>query len=111
MATTYTYSITTDFGGSINLDQLTMEIDDNLTVTTTLDHINRIGDQVDIIFVSALSAPELTELTTVVIPGHTPVQVANPNFHVEAGDPATTSDEIQGFNAGSHWTNSVTNST
>ena len=62
--TKYTYSLATDFGGSINTATLVDEIHANSTIVIDLDN-NRIdtnGDVVDIWFKDALPAAEKTEL-------------------------------------------------
>ena len=66
-ATKYTYSISGDFPNQkVDSDRLTKEIDADVTITTALDYINTEGDDCDIWFVDALSAPEVTALDTVV---------------------------------------------
>lgn len=72
MSTTYTKSLSTDFGGNLKPEQLHTEIEDNTTITTSLTGIELVQDDVNITFVSTLSAPEQTELDTV-IAAHTPV--------------------------------------
>ena len=54
---TYTYSLATNFGGSINLAKLEQEIE-NSEITIALRRIDLAGDVVDIIFKAALSASE-----------------------------------------------------
>ena len=66
MSSTISYSISTDFGGNINLNQLTDEINADGSITTKLSHINTHGDNVEIVFVSAPSAGEKTALDGVV---------------------------------------------
>lgn len=70
--TIYTYSQSADFPGGLAPGQLHTEIENNVTITTVLNRVDTDGDQVDIVFADALSAPELTELETVVIPNHVP---------------------------------------
>lgn len=62
----YRYSIIGEFINSINpnLDQLTVEINEG--VSDTLSYINRVGDNIDIIFSSELSIEEKELLDTVV---------------------------------------------
>lgn len=68
-----TYSITTDFGGvTPNIKQLHEEINENVVITTPFQGINNTGDVVDVIFDSTISAPEKTELDTLVA-NHVPV--------------------------------------
>lgn len=66
MATTYTYSLSGDFGteDDLNSFQLVTEINANVGITVTCDYINTVGDDVDIVFASALSAGEQTLLDT-----------------------------------------------
>lgn len=59
---TYTYSLVSDFGGSLNSKQLHNEIVADVGITPTLTGINTEDDVVDVIFVSALSAGEQTTL-------------------------------------------------
>lgn len=62
-----TYSIASDTAsGVVSPDALTQEIDDDATITTALDRIDTAGDVLDIHFVSALSAGEITALDAVV---------------------------------------------
>ena len=73
------FTKSTRFPGGINPGQLLDEIIANVTITTAPILISTDDgmDQVKIIFVAPLSAPEFTELDTVVIPNHVPV--TNPN--------------------------------
>jgi hypothetical protein len=65
--TTYTRSLSSDFGGNLVRSRLHREIDANPTITTTLIGIAEpSGDDVNITFVSGLSWPELTALNGVV---------------------------------------------
>lgn len=52
--------------GAVNPTVLTKEIEDDTGITTALDYINTEGNQLDIYFVSALSAPEITALDALV---------------------------------------------
>lgn len=61
---TYSYLKDTDFGGNFNSDQFKYEINNDVTIVTSLSYINRNGNNIDIVFDSALSAPEITALTT-----------------------------------------------
>ena len=67
---TQTRSLSGDFGGVINADNLKAEINANVVITTNCLGINIDGDVVDIVFAGVPSGPEITELDTVVIPGH-----------------------------------------
>jgi hypothetical protein len=67
---TYTKSLSTDFGGELNARQFHDEITDS-SITTTLVGINQSGDVVNINFVSALSGPDETTLNTL-ITNHVP---------------------------------------
>ena len=73
VATTYTKSLATDFGGTINTDQLTTEIV-GAAIAPNLVFITVDGDDVDIRFDDALSAGEQTTLDNV-ISAHVPVTV------------------------------------
>lgn len=66
MTTTYTYSISSNFGGNFNPAQFQKEITNNSIITTTIQEIDVDDDTVDIVFRSSLSAPELTELENLV---------------------------------------------
>jgi parallel beta-helix repeat protein len=63
---TYTYSLSSDFGGQINSNQFSEEIIDDVTIITALDYITTNDDDVDIVFVSTLSGPEVTQLNSLV---------------------------------------------
>jgi len=77
MSQIYSYT-TADFSGGLHISQLQAEIVDNTTITTTISHINTNADDIDIVFQSSLSAPELTELNDVVIPNHVPIPPNEP---------------------------------
>ena len=68
---TYTKSLTTDFGNNLDAGQFHQEIIDDTIITTELNGITVYDDIVDIIFISALSGPEATQLN-VLIGSHTP---------------------------------------
>jgi hypothetical protein len=69
--TTYTKSLTTDFGGNINESQLHREIASAIP-GTTLVGVNRTGDVIDLIFADALSGGNQTILNTT-ISNHVPM--------------------------------------
>lgn len=71
MSTTYTKSLSTDFGSSIKLRQLHKEIEADSGITSNITGITMTGDVVDIIFDSTLSASEETALNSL-ISAHTP---------------------------------------
>lgn len=65
--TTYTYSNSVDFPDGLVPGQLYGEILLDFLITTPIVSVNDVpGDDVDIVFADALSAPELTELNTLV---------------------------------------------
>jgi len=66
MATTYNYSVTSDFGGNINIKQLGDTIASESGITINLTGILIDGDNVDIIFDAALSAGEHTTLDGII---------------------------------------------
>ena len=101
MATTYNYSVITNFSGSININQLQLEIENDGTIVTNLSHINRADDSVDIVFDAALSTGEETALNNLVS-NHVPSTV-DPYLHEASGNPATTDDALKGFYKGSYW--------
>lgn len=76
MTTTYTYSLASDFGGSMSSSQLHREITDDVSITKSLSAVSAYGDVVKIVFTSALSAGEITELETL-IASHSVVPVAS----------------------------------
>lgn len=71
--TTYTKSLVSDFGSSLQLDQFHTEIEDDTTIITTLQGVNLNGDVIDIVFDSALSGGESTQLD-ILISNHTPIE-------------------------------------
>jgi len=73
-----TYSRSVDFPGGLDESQLHGEIVDNSNITTTLIGVNTNGDVVDVVFESTISAPEKTELETVVIANHSPIPPKEP---------------------------------
>ncbi len=66
MTTTYTKSLVSDFGGNLNTVQLRIEINNDVSISPTCLAVINIADDVDIIFDSALSGPEQTNLDTVI---------------------------------------------
>jgi len=74
---TYSYSVTSDFGGTNPiLNQLHNEIDSESGITKTLNGISKTNDNVDIIFDESLSAGEQTTLDGIVS-SHTPVSITH----------------------------------
>lgn len=66
MASTYTYSLSSDFGGNLRISHLHLDVIAEAGITPTLTRIDMEGDNVDIVFDSALSAGEQTTLNNVV---------------------------------------------
>ncbi len=66
MATTYTKSLASDFGGNINLATLHTEIVNDGGIVPNLNGINMTDDVIDIIFDSSLSAGEQTTLDNII---------------------------------------------
>lgn len=66
MSTTYTKSLSTDFGGSLSTSQLHAEIEADTNITTILESIDLDGDVVEITFAAALSAGEETALDNLI---------------------------------------------
>lgn len=88
MATTYTKSLTTNFGGNLNPDQILTEIEADEGIAPTCITVMNIADNVDIIFDSALDAGEQTILDGI-ITAHVPTEAntipelyINPNSSV-----------------------------
>lgn len=66
MSTTYTYSLSGDFGGNIKPRRLQNTINDSVGVTQTITEINVIGDVVDIIVDGSLTAGEITAMNNII---------------------------------------------
>jgi len=66
MSNIYNYSVINDFGGSFGAGQFVNEINADPTITTTLEYVQVLGDVISVVFVSALSSPELTALNNLV---------------------------------------------
>ena len=66
MATTYTKSLASDFGGSLNKGQFHREIDADGGISATLNQIEETSDVIDTTFASSLSAGEQTTLNTLI---------------------------------------------
>jgi hypothetical protein len=64
--TTYTKSLSTDFGGNINLSNLHNEIVAETGIVPVLNGVSQTGDDIEITFVTGLSGGELTLLNTVI---------------------------------------------
>jgi hypothetical protein len=71
MSTTYTKSLATDFGGSLDIAQFHDEIDEDSGIAPEIIRIDLTGDVVDITFDAALSGAESTTLDGL-ISSHTP---------------------------------------
>jgi len=71
MSTSYTYSLSSDLGGSVDQSQLFSEINVNENIAKTITGISGYQDDVIVTFSSALSGAEETELDSV-ITAHTP---------------------------------------
>ena len=65
MATTYTKSLASDFGGELNPYQLQVEITKS-AIATAISHITTNDDVVHIVFNSALSGGDVTLLNTLI---------------------------------------------
>ena len=74
MVSTETYSIEVDFSENPYEYQLQMEIIANTTITTAINYITRVDDNINVIFVSKLSSPEKTELD-IIIGNHVPSNI------------------------------------
>jgi hypothetical protein len=80
---TYTKSITSDFGGNLNIDNLQNEIIAQ-GLTPILVRIDRLGDSIDVVFDSELSAGEQTILNNTVIPNHNNEETIDDNLSVNS---------------------------
>jgi len=67
MLTIYDYSVSTDFPNGIIAGQLFVEIHENTTITAVINNVLITEDNVQIIFETALTTEEKTELDTLVI--------------------------------------------
>lgn len=82
MTSTYSYSLSADFSGNLNSHQLHQEIHKS-SIVPVITEVRIVGDDVDIVFNSALSAGEQTTLNGLVS-AHTPLVVSVANFtHVQ----------------------------
>lgn len=68
---TYTYSLSSNFGGNLNTAQLHEEIKNEPSITTTCVGVNNPSDDVNILFNGTLSAAEESTLSSL-ISSHTP---------------------------------------
>lgn len=66
MSVIYTYSLSSDFPSGLQIHDLQSDVDSNVTITTTLLHIEVYEDDVKLNFANALTAGEQTELDNVV---------------------------------------------
>lgn len=67
------YSVAANFSGiTPNISQLQDEIEENIVITTNIDHIDMTGDNVDIYFDSNITTPEKDELN-LLISLHVPI--------------------------------------
>ena len=74
MTTNYPKSLSTDFGGNLNPDQLFNEIKANTNISPNCIIVFNVGDNVDIKFISPLSGAELAVLNTI-IANHVPKSI------------------------------------
>jgi hypothetical protein len=75
MSTIITKSLASDFGGSLTIEQLHHEIEDDTTIAQNIAGVTINGDVVDIEFDTALSGAESTQLDSLV-GTHTPAAPA-----------------------------------
>lgn len=87
--TTYSYSLASDFSGAINMRRLHQTIVDDVGIGVQLTGVNLTGDDVDIEFVSALSAGEQTTLNSIVS-GHDSSPDTHLSFTTAGNDNTTT---------------------
>ena len=66
MSNIYNYSVINDFGGTFSAGQFDAEIRNDPSITTTLEYVEVLGDVISVVFVSAISSPELTALNNLV---------------------------------------------
>ncbi len=72
MPTNYNYSNTLNFPNGLQEGQLMREIENSSTILVKIISIVKIGDDIDMLFESALSASEETELN-IIIANHVPI--------------------------------------
>lgn len=97
---TYTYSLASDFGGSLKLGQFHDEVNAEGTISPSLTSVTLVGDVVSVTFNSALSGAEETTLDGLVS-AHTPTNIGSQtiNLAVETDDITdTTYHTVMVFN-------------
>lgn len=98
---TETYSISADFTNGVDPGQLQATINANTSITTTLHQVEAVGDNCNINFASALSAPEKTALDSIVA-AHNPLPTASAIITVSKdgnGDYTTIKSALTDANA------------
>lgn len=93
MSNSYPYDLSTYFGGAVNEASLKDEINDNVSITIHCADVGRVGDDVVVTFLAALSGAEQTALESVVIPAHDSSPTPEEPRPVTVS-PATTSYEM-----------------
>lgn len=89
---TYTYSLTTHFSGNLNTTQLFWEIDQEEAITANCLTVSNTGDSVRIVFDSALSAQEQSELN-ILVTNHVPMTDVDQGNYGEALSLSATTSE------------------
>lgn len=92
--TTYTFSLSSDFGSGLDSDQLGQQIESDGTIVTALTHISTAGDVVDVIFASPLSGGEQTALN-VVVAAHVPLVALDQYVYSNRGPFSSTATTWQ----------------
>lgn len=101
MATTYSYTIPGDFTNGYDPNFFTLQVNNDVTITTALLGANSNPSNVDVTFVSALSGPELTELNALVA-AHNP---ANAPTIIKGNRWTFTDEKVVGTDGGSFASN------
>ena len=83
MSTTYTRSLSTDFGGSIKLKQFHEEVVANGGIAPNITGVTMTGDVIEIIFDAALSAGEETTLNGLINVHTADTSKPKENFYTE----------------------------
>lgn len=107
----YKKSIANDFvGNDINIGELRKQIIYNSSIITSLHGVSKMGDEIRINFESALSAPEVTALDTLVS-NYVDViyYYVKEMTEISNVNPTVNEDKMGEYAVGSRWLNTSTN--
>lgn len=109
MSSTYTRSLSGDFGGNLNIQHLITLIQTDPGITTELSMILTDGDVITITFQSTLSGSEDTALVNILDNYVYKAKYSGDTSNaIDTTDPTVNEDIARGFNVGSRWFNTVT---